>query len=397
MPEKLLTRLDQLFALGGGVGANRPALSAAEQAAHDLAAKWMRAAGLVVSVDPIGNLWGRLDGADPSFPAVWTGSHLDSVPDGGRFDGALGVVAGIEALERLATRPGRLRSLAVVAFRDEEGWRFGRGFLGSLALCGQLAPDALDRTDADGVSVGQALRSLGIGPPPVAGWLAPLPAGYVEVHVEQGPVLLEADAPLGIVSSIAGIVHLEATLSGEGGHAGTVPMQRRSDALLDTAGLIQAVHAAALGIDAARATVGALRVEPNASNAIARRVWLTIDARAPDEQRLTELVAAITEASADRARVVSHQPAVAMDGRLSAALGAAAASLGHRPLALDSGAGHDAGVLQHAGVPCAMLFVRSLAGGVSHCPAETSADADIAAAVDVLTEFLDRESRRGLT
>ncbi|CAA9556589.1 MAG: N-carbamoyl-L-amino acid hydrolase, partial [uncultured Thermoleophilia bacterium] len=231
MTTRLQERLDRLYGIGGGVGANRPALSQAEQEAHDLVAGWMREDGLEVEVDPIGNLWGRLPGGLDG-PEVWTGSHLDSVPQGGRLDGALGVLAGVEALGRLRARGGRRRTLAVVAFRDEEGWRFDGGFLGSRALTGRLAPGALEARDADGVSVREALVRLGLDPdPPRAGWVAVVPAAYVELHVEQGPRLATADVPLGVVTSITGMAGYDVVFEATGGHAGTVPMATRADAL----------------------------------------------------------------------------------------------------------------------------------------------------------------------
>src|SRR2546426_1712952 len=189
---RALSRLEELFAIGGGPPANRPALSAAEEEAFALAARWMEEAGLVVSSDPAGNLYGRLVGARPELPEVWTGSHLDSVPEGGRFDGPLGVLGGLEAIERIGRQD---RTLTVVAFRDEEGWRFGRGCFGSRALYGQLEPGELETRDAAGVALREAVgRDL-----PAAGGLARPPAAYLELHIEQGPVLAGRRAPLGVV------------------------------------------------------------------------------------------------------------------------------------------------------------------------------------------------------
>jgi allantoate deiminase len=216
----------------------------------------MEQAGLDVSVDPGGNLFGRLGGLSDAGE-IWTGSHLDSVPQGGRFDGALGVLAALEAVERVG--PQR-RTLAVVAFRDEEGWRFGRGCFGSRALCGRLRVSELENVDREGVSITEAVQALGFGPIPESGWLEPSPAAFLEVHVEQGPVLDALGAPLGIVTSIAGLGRLRVTFLGHGGHAGTTPMVRRRDALVAAACFVVTVKETAEKREGAVATVGQLTV-----------------------------------------------------------------------------------------------------------------------------------------
>jgi hydantoinase/carbamoylase family amidase len=387
MSERVLRRLDELYAIDGGPGANRPGLSAAEQEAHDLVAGWMEEAGLAVSVDPAGNLFGRLPGAAAS-DEIWAGSHLDSVPQGGRFDGALGVVAALEAVERLGRQD---RTLAVVAFRDEEGWRFGHGCFGSRALCGGLAAAELETADDEGISIADAVRSLGLGPVPAGGWLQRPPAAFVELHVEQGPVLEAQGAPLGIVTSIVGLARLRVAFTGQGGHAGTTPMAGRRDALVAAARFVLAVKKAAEARDRAVATIGQLTVEPNAANVIPARVELLVDARAPDDEALSALVGEIEAAAEDAEveRVVRMQPAE-MHPHLRAVLRAALEELGLHVAELPSGAGHDAGILAAAGVPSAMLFVRSGAGGVSHSPDEHSDDADVALGVDALEHALWR-------
>jgi hydantoinase/carbamoylase family amidase len=386
MSERVLRRLDELYAIGGGPGANRPGLSAAEQEAHDLVAGWMKDAGLDVSVDAAGNLFGRLPGT--SAEEIWSGSHLDSVPQGGRFDGALGVVAALEAVERLGPQE---RTLAVVAFRDEEGWRFGHGCFGSRALCGGLATAELETADEEGVTIAEAVRSLGFGPVREGGWLERPPAAFVELHVEQGPVLAAKAAPLGIVTSIVGLARLRVAFTGQGGHAGTTSMQGRRDALVAAARFVLAVKEAAEARDRAVATIGQLTVEPNAANVIPTRVELLVDARAPDDETLAELADEIEAAAegGDVERVGRMQPAE-MHPDLRSALRAALEELGLRAAELPSGAGHDAGILAAAGVPSAMLFVRSLAGGVSHSPDEHSDDADVALGVDALERALRR-------
>ena len=342
LSDRAQTRLDELYAIGRGRGANRVGYSPEEDEAHDLAAAWMEEAGLDVERDAAGNLLGRRRGRRAELPEVWSGSHLDSVPDGGRFDGALGVVAALEAVERVADPE---RTLAVVAFRAEE-----TGCQGSRACC-------------------------------AAG---PLPGAFLEVHVEQGPRLADAGVPLGVVTAIVGYVRGELVAEGRPGHAGTTPMEGREDALCRGAEEVLRVRDAARRIDGAVATVGQLRVEPGAANVIPARVTLSVDARAPDAARLDALVAAIGVDAALRVEPV------AMDEGLRAVLREEAERAGAGVLDLSSGAGHDAGILAAAGVPSAMLFVRSLAGGVSHAPEEDSSPEDVALAIDVLTAALAR-------
>jgi acetylornithine deacetylase/succinyl-diaminopimelate desuccinylase-like protein len=330
---RVLERLDELYAIGGGPGANRVGGSAEEDRAHELAAAWMEEAGLAVEVDPAGNLIGRT-----RDPAVMTGSHLDSVPQGGKFDGALGVVAGIEAVERVG-------SGAVVVFRDEE-----RGCVGSTAFA-------------------------------AAG---PRPAAFLEMHVEQGPVLERAGVPLGLVTGIAGIVRADRVFEGNAGHAGTVPMSLRRDALVAAAEYVLHVRGTAAAIDGAVATVGRLEVEPGFGNVIPGRVRVAIDARAPDRERLDRLTAELELEPAFRLEPV------AMAAAPREALRAELEDHGLSVVELPSGAGHDAAILATAGIPTAMLFVRSLNGGVSHSPEEESSAEDVLLAVDVLAGALRR-------
>src|SRR6266511_1306022 len=231
---RTIERLDQLAEIGqvsGQAGTNRPGLSSEEQQACELVASWMEEEGLTISWDGAGNLYGRLPGSDPSGAEVWTGSHLDTVPNGGRFDGALGVVVGLEAVAALR-ESGPPLTLAVVAFRYEEGWRFGGGCFGSRAICGDLPPSELTTTDADGVSVREALDALGFSGP---GPSESLPGSFVEVHIEQGPVLEGEDIPHAVVTAIAGMAGFAVTFTGVSGHAGTVPLADRQDAFLAAA------------------------------------------------------------------------------------------------------------------------------------------------------------------
>lgn len=332
---RVLERLEELYAIGGGPGANRLHGSPDEDAAHVLAAAWMEEAGLVVEVDADGNLLGRAS----QGVQVWVGSHLDTVPHGGRFDGALGVVAAIEAVERV-------RRGTVVVFRGEEV-----GCVGSRAL----------------VSRGGLL-----------------PRAFLELHVEQGPLLEAAGVPVGVVTSIVGYARGELVFEGHAGHAGTTPMSGRDDALVAAAEAVLGIRKAACSIDGAVATVGQIEVEPGGSNVIPNRARISVDARAPDVERLQRLVAAI---GVEPSR--STEP-VAMTEGPRRILGEEIERLGIPVTELASGAGHDAGILTAAGVRSAMLFVRSLNGGVSHSPDELSSAEDIALAVEVLTAALAR-------
>ncbi len=336
---RILERLEQLYAIGEGPGANRPHGSPEEDEAHALVAGWMSEAGLAVEVDAAGNLFGRAGERSD----VWVGSHLDTVPRGGKFDGALGVVAGIEAVESVGRG-------SVVAFRGEEV-----GCVGSRALV------------ARGVA---------------------LPTAFLELHIEQGPLLEQAGSPLGVVRSIVGYARGELVFEGRAGHAGTTPMSARDDALVKAAERILRIRDAAEGIEGAVATVGRFEVEPGGANVIPGTVRISVDARGPDSPRLERLVRAIGFQPLERVEPVE------MDERCRAALGAEIEQRGLSVVELPSGAGHDAGILAAAGVPSAMLFVRSLNGGVSHCPEEHSSAEDIERAVEVLTAALRHISNR---
>ncbi len=331
---RALDRLDELYAIGGGPGASRIGYSPEEDAAHALARGWLEEAGLEVEVDEAGNLFGRSGAAD----GLWTGSHLDTVPQGGRFDGALGVIAAIEAVERA-------RRGTVVVFREEE-----RGCVGSRAL----------------VARGQ------------------LPDAFVEVHIEQGPRLADAGAPLAVVSAIVGYVRGEIVVEGRAGHAGTTPMALRDDALVKAAELILRLRDEAAAVDGAVLTVGWIEAEPGGTNVIPGRVRFSVDVRAPDQERLDRLIALT---GLDAARAV---PPAGMSDEIRGLLRTEIVARGLPVVELPSGAGHDAGVLAQAGVPSGMLFVRSLNGGVSHSPDELTSPEDVDLAIDVLAATLER-------
>jgi allantoate deiminase len=326
--------------------------------ANALVAGWMREAGLETREDAVRNLIGRRgDG-----PFLMLGSHLDTVVDAGRYDGPLGVLAALEAVERVD------RDVEVVGFSDEEGVRFGTAYLGSSAMTGRFDPAWLDRRDGD-----VRLRELVGEPGPARDDVA----GYVEVHIEQGPVLERLGEPVGVVTTIQGQSHAEVTFTGEAGHAGTVPVDSRRDALTAAAEWI-------LAVERAGGTVGSVQVEPNVRNVIPGRVTVTLDLRHPDDATRRATVNALREA-AGRGRNVEvawrdggDVPSVAMDERLSAAFGV--------DVRLPSGAGHDAAMMAHI-APTAMLFVRC-ACGISHSPAESVDEADVAVALDALERIL---------
>jgi allantoate deiminase len=396
---RLVARLDALVRLDADRGANRPGLSRVEQCACALAATWMEEAGLDVSWDPAGNVFGRLPGAEPGLPEVWTGSHLDTVPHGGRFDGALGVVASIEALEVVRHGGPVSRTIAVVVFRDEEGWRFGTGCFGSRALCGRLENDELARRDRAGMSIAEALSELGLDPPPAAGWLSPPPCSFLEAHVEQGPRLARLKSPVGIVTSITGTATIGVTFDGRAGHAGTTPLGERADALHAAAELVLAVRELAERRADAVATVGNLEVHPGAANVVPGRASLVIDARAGGRDEFRALLADLEQRAQEIAggqgcvaTSVRHWLAdpILMGDRERSVLRDAICDLGLPVVELSSRAGHDAAILAAAGVSTGMLFVRSGAEGASHVPEEATDEGAIGVAVDVLAAAIRR-------
>lgn len=341
--------------------------------------------GLTVRRDGVGNLIARHDvgGAERT---LLLGGHLDSVPDAGRFDGVLGVACALAAVERLQGRPEPLPfAIEVVALADEEGTRFQTAYLGSTALLGALTDDDLDRRDAAGVAVRELVDVAAVtsarGRPDAVAW--------IEVHLEQGPVLEQAGRALGVVSAITGQTRVRVALTGTAGHAGTVPMEGRRDALAGAAEVILAVEQAARARPGARATVGDVRIAAMASNVIPGSVALSIDLRHAVDGERESLVGAVHRSVVGIARarnleagweVVAASPAVRCDERVSAALRAGAGGIDAPDLV--SGAGHDAAALA-AAMPVGMLFVRCR-GGISHNPAEHVDAEDIELAVAAL-------------
>jgi allantoate deiminase len=361
---------------------------------------WMRDAGLATRRDPLGNLIGRRSGAGER--ALVLGSHLDTVRDAGRYDGALGVLVALACAERLRERELPF-ALELAAFADEEGVRYGTGYLGSSVPAGRFEDAWLERTDGDGVALADAVGGWGGDPAAIqAGRREPEELlVYIEVHIEQGPVLDDRGLPVGVVTGIAGQTRAHVTFTGRAGHAGTTPMEARRDALAAAAEWIVAVEAEARGRDGLVATVGDIAAEPGASNVIPGRVTASLDVRHPDDVVREQAAAGLRERAAriGAARKVETDweevqatPAVPCSPELTEELAAAAADAGHDAPRLASGAGHDAAMMA-AITPVAMLFVRCT-GGVSHHPDESVREEDVAVAMDVTTRFVERLASR---
>jgi N-carbamoyl-L-amino-acid hydrolase len=388
---------DTLLPIGrapAGEGWLRYGWSEAELACRDWFTAQAKARGLAVHSDGNGNLFGWLGDPDAGG-AVVTGSHFDSVPHGGAYDGPLGIVSALLAVDELRSRGAALtRPIAVAAFAEEEGARFGVACLGSRLLTGAVDPGrARELTDRHGVTLAETMTSAGADP----SRLGPEPdllgriGAFVELHVEQGRALAELGAPVGVASAIWPHGRWRLTFTGEGNHAGTTRMDDRSDPMLTAAYTVLAVNKEAR-LRGAHATIGRIEVTPNATNAIPSAVSAWLDARAPDEPGLAALVEAIRVRATERAgrdgtsaAVVpeSVSQEVSFDAALCDRL---VGVLGGAPM-LPTGAGHDAGVLA-VHVPTAMLFVRNPTG-VSHAPAEAASDEDCAAGVRALADTLE--------
>jgi allantoate deiminase len=399
--EAISNRLAELAALSDEPGRlTRLYLSPAHRRAIDLVSYWMRDAGMSVRLDPLASVVGRYEGRDGAAKTLLLGSHIDSVRNAGRFDGPLGVVTAIEVV-KAAFQAGKRYPFAieVIAFGDEEGVRFATTLGGSRALAGTFDEKALDELDESTISRREALTAFGCDPSRAAAETRSpdRTLGYVEVHIEQGPVLEKEDLPLGVVTTIDGVTRATVDVEGIAGHAGTVPMPMRRDALTAAAEMLLSIEERARRQPNLVATVGKLEVPRSAPNTIPGRVRFTLDIRSPiDAERLkaVEDIKATIAAVAARRGVIQrltpgHQaPAAHCDEKLSDLLAAAAESCGMAAPRMPSGAGHDAMAFDKI-IPFAMLFVRCR-GGVSHNPDEFASPADIDSATRVLSAFLDR-------
>jgi N-carbamoyl-L-amino-acid hydrolase len=406
--DRLLDRLSALAEIGAieGGGCARLALTDEDRAGRDLVVTWMRDLGLDVSIDAIGNVIAQWSdsgatsdtgdtAASPAAP-VMAGSHIDTVRTGGRYDGNLGVLGGLEVIESVMESGHRpRRPLAVAFFTNEEGSRFPPDMMGSLTYVGGLAiEDALDITGIDGARVGDELRRIGyVGPNPCPG---PAPHAYVELHIEQGPVLEANHIDIGVVESVQGISWREITIEGQSNHAGTTPMTMRRDAGYAAARVAAEVRRLANELGPPQVgTVGSLRLHPDLVNVVAARATLTVDLRNTDdaalqaaEDRLAAFLMRLAEDEgvAISSRSLARFEPVEFNRHVVDLVEATAKRLGHSTMRLPSGAGHDAQMLARV-CPSGMVFVPSVAG-ISHNPAEYTAPDDLVAGANVLLQVM---------
>ncbi|MBI2773589.1 MAG: M20 family metallo-hydrolase [Chloroflexi bacterium] len=390
-PARVARRAAALARIGGrGTAVTRLGLSDEERRAHALVGDWLRRLGATVGRDEAANVVGRFGGMGAS---VVIGSHLDSVTEGGRYDGALGVVVAVEAMDALARARVRLRKpVEVVGWTDEEGVRFGIGLFGSAAAFGRLPPRAAGRADRDGISIREALRAMGLsGDPRKARIRSGTVRAYIEPHIEQGPRLADARIPLAVVSSIVGILHGRVTVRGRQDHAGTTPMGQRADAFAGAAEMALALERGAAARAGAVGTVGEIAARPGAKNVVPGECTFSIDVRAPAQRTLDAVVRDLRSSVARIAKrrgleasidVLNAVPVAPMDRRLRALLRRSCAAAGVDAPDLISGAGHDAENAQLAGVPTGMIFIRSRGG--SHSPREDADPRDAARAATAL-------------
>ncbi len=389
--------LAKLSEMPGGL--TRVYLSDEQRRANELALGWMREAGMSARLDAAGNCVGRYEGEHPGSPALVLGSHLDTVRDAGKYDGMLGVIAGIECVRTLHARGRRLAfAIEVIGFADEEGTRFNATLLGSRAVAGTFKPEVLDAVDKDGVSMREAMRRFGLDPARIgeAAHRREEVLAYAELHIEQGPVLEAEGLSVGVVTAINGATRLAVEVDGMAGHAGTVPMNLRQDALAAAAECVLAIERRCGAVPELVGTVGKLETLPGAVNVIPGKVRFTIDIRSPrDPERLAAVADVLGELRAigERRNVAvkttkTHEGAVApCAGWLQAQIGEAIAAEGLPVRKLPSGAGHD-GMAMIELADIGMLFVRC-EKGISHNPAEAMTLADVETSARVFLRFIE--------
>jgi allantoate deiminase len=399
--DRILERCESLAQhseLPGGL--TRVFLSPQARAASDKVLAWMREAGMQAKLDAIGNAVGRYEGARPGLPCLMLGSHLDTVRDAGKYDGMLGVVAAIECVSLLHSQNKRLPfAIEVVGFGDEEGVRFGTTLLGSRAVAGIFDMEALKAKDPQGKTMAEALREFDLEPDAIAKIARKKGEvlAYAELHIEQGPVLESEGLAVGVVTAINGFSRLRVTLRGAAGHAGTVPMHLRHDALAGAAECALAVERVALGHPELVGTVGRFEAKPGAINVIPGEVMFTVDVRAPQDPLRNDAVFSIRTEIQNIAKQRALQCEIetlqefgvtACAPRLMEQMDRAVASQGFKVRRLPSGAGHD-GMALGAIADICMLFVRCK-GGISHSPLESITQDDAAAGVRVLMSFIEQ-------
>lgn len=380
----------------------RTFLSSSMRDCHREIARWLEPLGIPVRIDAAGNLRASYLGAQSGVPRLLMGSHLDTVPNAGAYDGILGVMLAVTLLESLDGRALPF-GIEVVGFSEEEGVRFGVPFIGSRALVGRLDEELLNAQDVQGISVRKAIEEFGLNPAEIsqaclnqtaenAGYL-----GYIEFHIEQGPVLEELGLPLAVVDSIAGQSRLEFTFLGRSNHAGTTPMHLRHDALAGAAEWIVAIEHLAQSLTGLVATVGKIEARPGATNVIAGETRVTLDVRHGSDEIRTHAVKDFVERAQEIAgrrgltlqwKTLLEQPAVAMDPFLVSEIERAIGKTGAAPHRMASGAGHDAMILAEK-IPAAMIFLRT-PGGISHDPAESVSVEDVEKAIDCGLHLLDQ-------
>ncbi|WP_110926449.1 Zn-dependent hydrolase [Bacillus massiliglaciei] len=396
--DRLRNHFEQMSRIGrfGETGVCRPTMSKLEKEAFTLAGGWMEEAGMKVRIDHFGNLIGRLEGKNPEKPVIMLGSHLDSQPNGGRFDGTAGVLAAIETVTAL-TENGVVpdRPIEVVSFADEEGWRFNKGLFGSRGINGRLEEGELFKEDQEGITREQALRAFGCDPERLAESVYPpgQVAAYLELHIEQGPILEKMDKPVGVVSGISGPLWLTVIVKGFAGHAGSVPMNSRQDALAGAAEMVVIIHEIARQNPDVPAvgTVGQLLVQPNSRNVIPEQVEFTIDLRDIDQDRRDMYEAQIREClqitAEKRDLSVEIREEIREEPRYCSAwikncIKDSCKEKGLEAPELMSGPFHDALLMSYA-CDYGMIFVRCK-DGISHNPAEFASYEDLAEGTDVM-------------
>lgn len=379
-------------------------LSTAHIEARRQVERWMVEAGMSVRIDPLGSAFGRYEGMQSGAPAIMLGSHIDTVVDAGKYDGNLGVLAAVAAVADMARKGERLsHAVEVAAFGEEEGSRFPTHILTSSALIGAVKPSLLDSQDKDGISLREALRLAGGDASAYRDCVRTKGeiASYLELHIEQGPVLEDKGLALAAVVAINGSTRLTIEVEGFAGHAGTVPMSARRDALAAASEMVLAVERLARSAPDLVGTVGRIEISPNVTNVIPGAAKFNIDVRSSSDairrRTVKTLVATLREVAARRrvgieAQTYQENPAVALDPIVTDAIAQSISECGHEPLRMSSGAGHDAMIMQKL-CPSGMIFLRCK-GGISHNPAEsiTAEDADIG--VRVLLEAVRRVDRR---
>jgi allantoate deiminase len=396
--QDVLARCGKLAAYSeDACGTRRTFLSPPMRDCHREIAKWLTAAGAEPAIDAAGNLRAFYAASQSAAPRLLLGSHIDTVPNAGAYDGVLGVLIAVALLEVLETR--RLPfAIEVVAFSEEEGVRFGKPFIGSRALVGKLDESLLDSRDANGISVRAAIENFGLNPSEIPrAVLSDDTLAYLEFHIEQGPVLESLGLPLGVVEAIVGQARMEFVFAGRANHAGTTPMHLRHDAIAAAAEWIVAVERTARNLPGLVATVGQIEAKPGAVNVIAAEARVSLDLRHASDTIRKESAAALARLAGEIAaarglslehRALLNQNAVPMDPFLAAQIEEAIRRSDCKPHRMVSGAGHDAMILAEK-IPVAMIFLRS-PGGISHDPAESAELDDVAKALQCGLHLLDQ-------